>query len=57
MSVIDTGTVTPQGSWATVARIYWGVVAAVGTGAFMLSCYISATQEGNGGARTGCGSP
>jgi hypothetical protein len=49
----DTDTVTPQGSWATVARFYWGIVAAVGTGAFLLSCYISMTQEGNGGALNG----
>ena len=49
----DTETVTPRGSWATVARVYWGVVAAIGTGAFLLSCCISVTQEGNGGALNG----
>ena len=42
--MVDTETVAPRGSWATVARIYWGVVAAIGTGAFLLSCYISVTQ-------------
>jgi hypothetical protein len=53
MSITDlpvSTTVVPTGSRATVARVYWGVVAAVGTGAFLLSCYISVTQEGNGGA-------
>ena len=46
-------TVTPQGAMVGIARIYWLVVAAIGTGAFLLSCYISATQEGNGGALNG----
>ncbi len=56
MSITDlpvSTTVVPTGSRATVARVYWGVVAAVGTGAFLLSCYISVTQEGNGGALNG----
>lgn len=49
----ETITVTPQGAMVGIARIYWLVVAAIGTGAFLLSCYISATQEGNGGALNG----
>jgi hypothetical protein len=37
----------------TVARIYWLIVALIGTGSFLLSCWISMTQEGNGGALNG----
>ena len=37
----------------TAARIYWGVVAAIGTASFTLSCLIAMTQEGNGGAING----
>jgi len=48
-----TVTVTPQGARVSAARIYWTIVAAIGTGAFLLSCYISAMQEGNGGALNG----
>jgi hypothetical protein len=48
-----TTTVAPGGAMVTVARFYWLVVAAIGTGAFLLSCYVSATQEGNGGALNG----
>ncbi len=48
-----TTTTTPVGSMILIARIYWFVFAAIGTGSFLLSCWISMTQEGNGGALNG----
>ncbi len=46
-------TVTPTGSWVTAARIYWAIVASIGTLSFIVSCGIAMTQEGNGGAING----
>lgn len=37
----------------TVARIYWAVIALIGTASFSLSCWLAMTQEGNGGALNG----
>lgn len=36
-----------------VARIYWALVALVGTASFAVSCWLAATTEGSGGALNG----
>lgn len=46
-------TYVPRGSWAGVAKIYWFIVAFVGTITFLYSCYNSMTFAGNGGALNG----
>ncbi|MEZ5186554.1 MAG: Pr6Pr family membrane protein [Candidatus Nanopelagicales bacterium] len=48
-----TSTVAPAGSWVGVARVYWAIVASIGTLSFLVSCGIAMTQEGNGGALNG----
>lgn len=49
----ETLTVAPRGGMITAARIYWGIVAAIGTASFTLSCILSMTEEGNGGVLNG----
>ncbi len=44
-----TPTVAPTGSAVTAARIYWAIVATIGTASFVVSCGLAVTQEGNGG--------
>ena len=44
-----TATVAPTGSTVGVARIYWAIVATIGTASFIVSCGLAVTQEGNGG--------
>jgi hypothetical protein len=44
-----TTTVAPTGSAVGVARIYWAIVATIGTASFIVSCGLAVTQEGNGG--------
>lgn len=44
-----TTTVVPTGTWATAARVYWAIVASVGTLSFIVSCGLAMTNEGNGG--------
>ena len=47
-----TATVAPTGSAVGVARIYWAIVATIGTASFIVSCGLAVTQEGNGGGST-----
>lgn len=49
----DITTVAPRGAMVTGARIFWLIVATIGTASFLVSCTISMTQEGNGGALNG----
>ena len=46
-------TVAPRGGMITVARIYWAVIALIGTLSLVVSLAISATAQGNGGALNG----
>ena len=46
-------TFVPRGAWASIARIYWLIVAVVGTLTIVYSCYNSMTYAGNGGAFNG----
>ena len=48
-----TETVAPRGGMVMVARIYFLILACIGTASFLVSCYLSMTAIGNGGALNG----